>query len=95
VDERVLQAVAGFVGVYVLIAVVATLLLSASGLDMATAISAVAASLNNLGVGIEGVASGFQHLDAWAKWLMCLLMLLGRLEVFTLLVLFTPMFWRQ
>lgn len=95
VDERVLQAVAGFVGVYVLIAVVAMLLLNASGLDMATATSAVAASLNNLGVGIEGVSAGFAHLEAWAKWLMCLLMLLGRLEVFTLLVLFTPMFWRQ
>lgn len=95
VDERVLQAVAGFVGVYVLIAVAAMLLLTATGLDMATATSAVAASLNNLGVGIEGVAGGFMHLEPAAKWLMCLLMLLGRLEVFTLLVLFTPMFWRQ
>lgn len=95
VDERVLQAVAGFVGVYVLIAVVAMLLFTATGLDMATATSTVAASLNNLGVGIEGVAGGFQHLEPSAKWLMCLLMLLGRLEVFTLLVLFTPMFWRQ
>jgi trk system potassium uptake protein TrkH len=95
VDERVLQAVAGFVGVYTLISVVAMLLLTATGLDMGTATSAVAASLNNLGVGIEGVADGFRHLHPLAKWLMCLLMLLGRLEVFTLLVLFTPMFWRQ
>lgn len=95
VDERVLQAVAGFVGVYALISVTAMLLLTATGLDMGTATSAVAASLNNLGVGIEGVSDGFRHLHPFAKWLMCLLMLLGRLEVFTLLVLFTPMFWRQ
>ncbi len=95
VDERVLQAVAGFVGVYTLISVASMLVLTATGLDMGTATSAVAASLNNLGVGIEGVADGFRHLHPLAKWLMCLLMLLGRLEVFTLLVLFTPMFWRQ
>jgi trk system potassium uptake protein TrkH len=95
VDEDVLRAVAGFVAVYILVAVVATLLLTGSGLDMDTAVSATAASLNNLGVGIAGVAGGYSHLADWAKWLMCLLMLLGRLEIFTLLVLFTPMFWRQ
>ncbi|MDF1822355.1 MAG: potassium transporter TrkG [Alcanivoracaceae bacterium] len=95
VDDQVLQAVWGFVGVYITLAVLMTLLLTATGLDLATATSALAASLNNLGVGIEGVADGFSHLSPAAKWIMCGAMLLGRLEVFTILVLFTPMFWRQ
>ncbi|WP_416391476.1 TrkH family potassium uptake protein [Alloalcanivorax xenomutans] len=95
VNDRVLQAVWGFVGVYITIAVVFTLLFTVTGLDLATAVSCVAASLNNLGVGIGGVASGFADISPAAKWMMTLLMLLGRLEIFTLLVLFTPLFWKQ
>jgi trk system potassium uptake protein TrkH len=95
VSEDVLQAVAGFVGVYILIAIVSVIAFTGSGMDMTTAVSTTAASLNNLGVGIGDVASSFAHIDTWAKWLMCFLMLLGRLEVFTLLVLFTALFWRQ
>ncbi len=57
--------------------------------------SAVAASINNLGVGIGQVGGGFANITDSAKWMMTLLMLLGRLEIFTFLVLFTPLFWRQ
>jgi trk system potassium uptake protein TrkH len=67
----------------------------ATGMDLITAFSAVAASLNTLGVGIGGVATGFGHIPDASKWLMCFAMLLGRLEIFTILVLFTPVFWRQ
>ena len=67
----------------------------ALGLDQVTAFSAVAATLNNLGPGLGDVASGFMGLDDAAKWLAIVGMLLGRLEIFTLLVLFTPTFWRQ
>ena len=95
VDDQVLQAVWGFVGVYITLAVLMTLMLNATGMDMSTATSALAASLNNLGVGIEGVANGFADVSPAAKWIMCVAMLLGRLEIFTILVLFTPMFWRQ
>ncbi|PKM23205.1 MAG: potassium transporter [Gammaproteobacteria bacterium HGW-Gammaproteobacteria-14] len=95
VNDQVLQAVWGFIGVYITIAVLLTLAMSATGMDMMTAFSTVAASLNTLGVGIGGVSSGFAHIATEAKWLMCLAMLLGRLEVFTILVLFTPVFWRQ
>ena len=95
VDDQVLQAVWGFVGVYITLAVLMVLLLNATGMDLATATSALAASLNNLGVGVAGVADGFAHVETSAKWIMCLAMLLGRLEIFTILVLFTPMFWRQ
>lgn len=95
VNDQVLQAVWGFIGVFVTIAVLLTLALMATGMDLTTAFSAVAASLNTLGVGISGVAGGFGDIASEAKWLMCFAMLLGRLEVFTVLVLFTPLFWRQ
>ena len=95
VDERILHAVWGFVGVYIFIAVIMALLFMGTGMDSTTALSATAASLNNLGVGIAGVADGYADISTTAKWAMCLGMLLGRLEIFTILVLLSPMFWRQ
>lgn len=94
-SDNVLQAVWGFVGVYVTVAAVFTLVFMATGMDLATAFSTVAASLNNLGVGIAGVAEGFAEISSIAKWMMMLLMIAGRLEIFTLMVLFMPLFWRQ
>lgn len=94
VGASVMQAVWGFIGVYIMLALLFTLLFMASGLDLGTAFSTTAASLNNLGQGIDGVSNGFGHLSDIAKWLMCFGMLLGRLEIFTFLVLFTPLFWR-
>lgn len=95
VPDSVLQAVWGFVGVYITLAVILTLAMTATGMDLTTATSTIAASLNNLGVGIGGVASGFSEISDVGKWIMNAAMLLGRLEVFTILVLFTRMFWRQ
>ena len=60
-----------------------------------TAFSAVGACINNLGPGLASVAETYGDLPGTAKWILCVAMLLGRLEVFTLLVLFTPMFWRR
>ena len=57
--------------------------------------AAVAAALNNLGMGIAGVSGDFRSISETAKGIMCIGMLLGRLEIFTLLVLFTPAFWRK
>lgn len=94
VSSDVMQAVWGFIGVYIMLAMLLTLLFMMTGLDVGTAFSTTAASLNNLGQGIDGVGNGFGHLSDSAKWLMCFAMLLGRLEIFTLLVLFTPLFWR-
>ena len=70
------------------------LLLLATGLDFASAFSAVAASLNNLGPGLGVVAQNYALVGDVGKVILCIAMLLGRLEVFTLLVLFTPAFWR-
>ena len=67
----------------------------ATGLDQVTAFSAVAACLNNLGPGLGEVSANYTGINDLSKWLLCLAMLLGRLEIFTLLVLMTPTFWRR
>ncbi|TQV70684.1 potassium transporter [Exilibacterium tricleocarpae] len=94
VSDRVVEAVWGFFSVYVIAFMVMFLMLLATGLDFVTAFSAVGACINNLGPGLGQVAAHYGDLNATAKWVLCFAMLLGRLEVFTLLVLFTPAFWR-
>jgi trk system potassium uptake protein TrkH len=66
-----------------------------TGLDQVSAFSAIAATLNNLGPGLGDVSSGFMSLTDAGKWIAVAGMLLGRLEIFTLLVLITPTFWRH
>jgi trk system potassium uptake protein TrkH len=95
VQFRVVDAVWGFFSVYIVVFVVLMLAMMVSGLDQVTAFSAVAATLNNLGPGLGDVASGFMTLSDPAKWVAVAGMLLGRLEIFTLLVLITPTFWRR
>ncbi|HKJ94545.1 MAG TPA: TrkH family potassium uptake protein, partial [Gammaproteobacteria bacterium] len=95
VDDRITSAVWGFFATYMAVFGIAMLLLMQDGLDQITAFSAVAACINNLGIAFGSVAQGFGHLSTGAKWLLSLLMLMGRLEVFTVLVLFTPAFWRR
>jgi len=94
VNPRVVDSVWGFFAVYVVVFTVLLLIMMATGLDQVTAFSAVAASLNNLGPGLGDVAGGFADVSGVAKWAAVCAMLLGRLEIFTLLVLVTPMFWR-
>jgi trk system potassium uptake protein TrkH len=95
VPFRVVDAVWGFFSVYVVVFAVMLILMMATGLDQVTAFSAVAASLNNLGPGLGEVAAGFMTVSDVAKWIAVVGMLLGRLEIFTLLVLITPTFWRD
>ncbi|UTW10769.1 TrkH family potassium uptake protein [Marinobacterium rhizophilum] len=95
ISDRVLEAVWGFFSVYLLVFVLMLIALLGTGLDQVTAWSAVGATLNNLGPGLGDVAVHFGDLNDTAKWILCFAMLLGRLEVFTLLVLFTPIFWRR
>jgi trk system potassium uptake protein TrkH len=91
---RVIESIWGFFSVYIIVFGVMLLAMMATGLDQVTAFSAVAATLNNLGPGLGEVASGFMSLSDTAKWISIIGMLLGRLEIFTLLVLITPTFWR-
>jgi trk system potassium uptake protein TrkH len=94
VEATVVSAVWSFFAVYMFVFVTMMLALLGTGLDFTTAFSAVAACLNNLGPGLGEVAANYAGISDVAKGLLCLAMLLGRLEIFTLLVLFTPMFWR-
>ena len=94
VEASVVSAVWSFFAVYTTSFIVIMLLLMATGLDFTTAFSAVAASINNLGPGLGEVSANYAGISDVAKGILCFAMLLGRLEVFTLLVLFTPMFWR-
>jgi trk system potassium uptake protein TrkH len=95
VDSRVVEAVWGFFALYVASFTVMYLALASTGLDLMTAFSAVAASINNLGPGLEGVGPHYAEMHDPGKWILCFAMLLGRLEIFTLLVLLTPAFWRR
>jgi trk system potassium uptake protein TrkH len=93
--QRVVEAVWGFFAAYALVFVVIMLGVLATGVDDLTAFSAVAACLNNLGPGLGEVAANYAGLPDPAKWLLVVAMLFGRLEVFTILVLLTPTFWRS
>lgn len=95
VSDRVIDAVWGFFAVYIFVFILMLLALLATGLDFLTAFSAVGACINNLGPGLGEVTAHYGDINTSAKWILCFTMLLGRLEVFTLLVLFTPMFWRR
>ncbi|MFV1992355.1 MAG: TrkH family potassium uptake protein [Acidiferrobacterales bacterium] len=94
-SDRVLSAVWGFFALYVFSLTILSLILLATGNDLVTAFSAVAASLNNLGPGLGGVSSNYGGMTDIDKWVLSVAMLLGRLELFTLLVLLTPAFWRS
>ncbi|VAW88645.1 Trk potassium uptake system protein TrkH [hydrothermal vent metagenome] len=93
--DRVIEAVWGFFSLYIACFAVISIILIATGLDYITAFSAVAACMNNLGPGLGEVVSNYSSLSDVAKWVLCFAMLLGRLEIFTLLVLLTPHFWRS
>ncbi len=94
-QPRVIESVWGFFSVYVAIFSIMLLTLMFLGLDQVTAFSAVAACMNNLGPGLNEVGLNYASLDEHIKWILCFAMLLGRLEIFTLLVLLTPAFWKR
>jgi len=95
VSESVVISVAGFCTLYICSYLVMLLILSANGVDIVTAFSAIAACINNLGHGLGLVSSNFQALDDLSIWVCSFAMILGRLEIFTVLVLLTPQFWRE
>ncbi|MEM6707537.1 MAG: TrkH family potassium uptake protein [Pseudomonadota bacterium] len=96
VPNRVIETVWSFFAAYVfLFLTLMTGLFLITEVDFQTAFSAVGACMNNLGPGLGAVAENYAALPAGAKWLLIFAMLLGRLEIFTLLVLLTPEFWRR
>lgn len=95
VKNSIIDAVWGFFAAYVALFALMMLLLMFNGLDQVTAFSAVAATINNLGPGLGEVSANYAGLSDFNKLLLCFSMFLGRLEIFTLLVLLTPAFWRK
>jgi len=96
-DNQVIAAVMSFFFLFFVMFAILSVLLSLLGLDTITALSAAGTALANVGPGLGeriGPAGSFADLPDTAKWLLSLAMLLGRLELFTVLVLFTPAFWR-
>jgi trk system potassium uptake protein TrkH len=95
IGEGILAAIAGFVTVYIGSYVVLSLAVAATGEDVVTAFSVVAACMNNVGPALGKATATVRDLSDAAVWLCSIAMLLGRLEVFTVLVLLTPAFWRD
>ena len=95
VADNVINAVWGFLALYLFSYVLLLLLMLATGSDMLTAFSAVSACLNNLGPGLGAVAHNYSDISGFGKAVLIFAMLLGRLELYTLLVLFTPAFWKN
>lgn len=97
VNQSIVFNILSFFIIYMLIFIIASVILTFFGLDFLSALGAAASSLGNIGPAIGSVnpVANFAHLSIAAKWFCALLMLIGRLELFTVLILFTPFFWRK
>ena len=97
VPKNIIYNILPFFVLYMLIFIVSSISLTFFGLDFVTAIGATASSLGNIGpaLGTLGPVNNYAHLTIGAKWICSFLMLIGRLELFTVLILFTPFFWRK
>jgi trk system potassium uptake protein TrkH len=96
-SEEILRDVISFVFLYLLVAIVASIVLSFLGLNLETSLSAVAATLGNVGPGLGGIgpASSYGWLPAAGKGILIVCMWLGRLELFTVFMIFLPRFWKS
>ena len=97
IDPEIVHGVAGFFFLYCLVLSIASMALAALGLDYVTAVTAVITTMGNVGPGLGGVGptETFEMLPALAKWVLAGCMLLGRLELYTVLLLFLPEYWRR
>ena len=98
IDEKFMSSVITFIYLYIIVFFLVTALLSVTGLDFITSISAAATAISNVGPGLGdmiGPNGNFSNLSNYSKWILSFAMLLGRLELFAILVLFIPSFWRK
>ncbi len=97
VEPEVLFTIAGFMILYLVTFSTATILLAATGLDLVTSFSAAVSAMSNVGPGLGSVGptSNYAHLTDLAKWILSAGMLLGRLEIYTVFVLFSSSFWKK
>jgi trk system potassium uptake protein TrkH len=97
VPADILSSIWGFFILYLGLFIVATLLMASLGLDIISALASVAASIGNIGpgLGIVGPVNNYLDIPVVGKWVLVLCMLLGRLEIYTVIVLLTPAYWRK
>ena len=97
VEERVIAGITGFFILYILLFLISSLILMKLGLDMVSSVAASAATIGNVGpgLGLVGASQNYAFLPPLAKAILCLNMLLGRLEIYTVLVLLLPSTWRK
>ncbi len=97
ISEDLLRSILGFLALYILTFVIATLILASMGVDILTALGATASCIGNIGPGFGtvGPAENFAHLPQLGKWLLSWCMLAGRLEIYTVIILLVPEFWKK
>jgi trk system potassium uptake protein TrkH len=97
VSNEIVSKIAAFVMLYMIIFIVASVVLSIIGLDLSSSMGAVAACLANIGPGLgtTGPSTNYSNVPVLGKWVLSIVMLLGRLELFTIIVLFSPSFWKK
>ncbi len=97
IPSDVIRSVLGFLGLYMGLFAFCTLLLAALGVDFVTSFAAVAASIGNIGPGFGSVGpvENYAHMPELGKWLLAWCMLLGRLEIYTVIIFLVPEFWRK
>ena len=97
VPEDVVRSVLGFLALYMALFALSTVFLAGTGVDFVTALGAVAATIGNIGpgFGMVGPVENFAQIPYWGKWLLSWCMLLGRLEIYTLIIVVVPEFWRK
>lgn len=97
VQQEVVTNVLAFASIYILMLILSTIIIASLGYDLESSLGAVASCLGNIGPGLGAVgpAENYAHFPIFGKWFLSFLMLIGRLELFTVLVLFTPYFWKK
>ena len=97
VSTGIMEGVWGFFFLYFFLFAISSLIMTLLGLDLITAISSVAACIGNVGPGLSAVgpAENYHHIPTLGKWILTFCMLVGRLEIYTVIVLFVPEFWKK
>ncbi|MCU4177563.1 TrkH family potassium uptake protein [Carboxylicivirga sp. N1Y90] len=97
VSQGIITNVLAFIVIYMMIVGISMIIMSIMGFDLDTALGAVATSIGNIGPGLGdvGPASNFYQIPNFGKWFLSILMLIGRLEIFTVILIFSPYFWKE
>ena len=97
VSPDILNNVFAFISFYIITLIIGVIVMAAMGYDLGTSFGSVAATLGNIGpgIGLVGPMENYAHIPVFGKWFLSFLMLIGRLELFTVLILFSPGFWKK